>query len=501
MTRPLRESILWQAALVLGVALAVHLPLLGSSGLADSEGFRAIPAWEMLRSGDWGITTLFGQPYLRKPPGITWAIAASSAIFGETEFAARFVSALAATGAALALFLFATRRWGPPFGLWAGLAYTLTPWFWRWGRSAEIESLHNALVLVTVLVVVHVATRARRAFMPDVVWALVLGASLGGALLVKGPAGLACTAGAALGACVATRSARPLSRWPLWVGLALGLAVFGAWFAPAASRAAALPDGAVVQSPSEFLWGAGKVARVLTLGPVTLLGALPFALALPLALCGPRHRDPLQREGDDAGRTLAWATLIALGIETVVGVSNNRYAMPAVTWMPAVYAFALCRHRAGASEWAARAGRAVLLGRPRLVAGLMLLVAWGHLAWFEHRRDSRTSGLAAGLSLGAVLPPGDVWADRAIDTRPEVLWYAAREAERRGHDVRVRWIPGLASRPDAPRGTLVLLESQDNRPEDPPEIPEPRRSELGLGPPIWSGAAHVFRMIAVRRPE
>lgn len=498
MTRPLRESILWQAVLVLGVALAVHLPLLGSSGLADSEGFRAIPAWEMLRSGDWGLTTLFEQPYLRKPPGITWAIAASSAVFGETELAARLVSALAATVAALALFLFATRRWGPPFGLWAGLAYTLTPWFWRWGRSAEIESLHNALVLVSALVLVHVATRARHRLVPDVFWALTLGASLAGAMLVKGPAGLACIAGAMVGACVAARSVRPLARWPIWAGLALGVGAFGAWFVVAASRAAAIEGGPVVQSPSEFLWGEGQAARVLTLGPVTLLGALPFALALPLAFIGQRHRDPLRREGEDAGRALAWAMLIALGVETLIGVSNNRYAMPAVTWMPAVYAFVLWRHGAGASEWAVRVGRAVLLGRPGLVCALMLLVAWAHLGWFEHRRDSRTSGLAAGLSLGAVLPPGDVWADKAIDTRPEVLWYAGREAARQGRAVRIRWVPGLAGRSQPPRGTLVLLESQDTRPEDQPEIPEPRRAELGLGAPIWSGAAHVFRMIAVR---
>lgn len=501
MTRALRESILWQAVLVLGVALAVHLPLLGSSGLADSEGFRAIPAWEMLRSGDWGMTTLFGQPYLRKPPGITWAIAASSAVFGETEFAARLVSALAATGAALALFLFATRRWGPPFGMWAGLAYTLTPWFWRWGRSAEIESLHNAIVLVSALLVVHLATRGRCRLVPAGFYALALGASLGGALLVKGPAGLACIAGALLGPCVAGRSCRPLARWPIWAGLGIGFAIFGAWFALAASRASALADGPVVQSPSEFLWAKGKIVQVLTLGPVTLLGALPFALALPLALVGSRHRDPVDREGEDAGRALAWGMLLALGFETLIGVSNNRYAMPAVTWMPAVYAFVLWRHRGGASDWAGRIGRAVLLGRPAGVCAVMLLAAWAHLAWFEHRRDSRTSGLEAGLSLGAALPPGDVWADKAIDTRPEVLWYAAGEAARRGKPVAVHWVPGLAELAAPPRGTLVLLQGQDTRPEDPPEIPDSQRDRFGLGPPIWSATAHVFRMVAVRSSQ
>ncbi|MFG0259415.1 MAG: ArnT family glycosyltransferase, partial [Phycisphaerales bacterium JB041] len=106
-----------QVLLLVIVSAAIFLPRLGATGLSMSEGHRAIPAWEMLedtRAGDahWLVPRMFETAYLRKPPGMLWAIAGSTAVFGETEFAARFPSALSAMLLGIAVWWFATRWFG-----------------------------------------------------------------------------------------------------------------------------------------------------------------------------------------------------------------------------------------------------------------------------------------------------------------------------------------------------------------------------------------------------
>src|SRR5262245_42956101 len=99
-----------QAALVVMACLAVYWAGLSHAGLSASEGFRVIPAFEALERNDWLVITLFGQLYLRKPPGMVWAVAVASMLVGETEFAGRSVSALASTLNALPCLWFARRR-------------------------------------------------------------------------------------------------------------------------------------------------------------------------------------------------------------------------------------------------------------------------------------------------------------------------------------------------------------------------------------------------------
>src|SRR5262249_55391134 len=72
--------------------------LLNGGALYRTEGLRAVVAAEMLRSGDWLVPRLCGEPLLTKPPGHYAAIALVSLPFGEvTETTARLPSALVAT--------------------------------------------------------------------------------------------------------------------------------------------------------------------------------------------------------------------------------------------------------------------------------------------------------------------------------------------------------------------------------------------------------------------
>ena len=58
---------------------------LGSGEFKGEEGRRAIAAREMISSGDGVVPTVWGLPYLNKPPGYPWAVAASSFVTGEVN--------------------------------------------------------------------------------------------------------------------------------------------------------------------------------------------------------------------------------------------------------------------------------------------------------------------------------------------------------------------------------------------------------------------------------
>src|SRR4051812_45761077 len=71
---------------------------IGAGELWRTESLRAIIAQEFLRSGNWVVPTLYGEPLFTKPPGMYALIALCSAPFGGvTEWTARLPSALAAT--------------------------------------------------------------------------------------------------------------------------------------------------------------------------------------------------------------------------------------------------------------------------------------------------------------------------------------------------------------------------------------------------------------------
>ena len=78
-------------ALAIALAIvALYLVFLGRHGLGESdEGRYAEVGREMKDSGDLLIPTLNGIPHFQKPPVIYWSTAASFAVLGETEVAAR----------------------------------------------------------------------------------------------------------------------------------------------------------------------------------------------------------------------------------------------------------------------------------------------------------------------------------------------------------------------------------------------------------------------------
>lgn len=460
-TRPPMQRAPGLALAVVIVALAcaaVYWPRLGATGFSLTEGHRVVPAWEMLERGDFLLPRMFGQIYLRKPPGMPWAVAGASAALGETELAARAVSAAAMTATALLALVFAARWYGARWALPAGLAMALTPLFWMPGRSAEIEALHNLGVFLGAAALLDVLVRKRPG---RLAWAPVVAAALVAAALAKGPAGLPVLGGVVAGACLARRSVRPARSPVLWIGTVGATVVLGvvAWRMAAALQASG--ETAITQTPGEFMWsGAGVTAlgllAVAAMPVVAWASAFPASLAL-LFPWGPdaRAEAPEGDEGWLMARATALAIVLSLGLYTVLGVHNPRYAMPAMTLAPML------------APYVVRGFRGAFVPVRRGIAGILLLgapAAWGvlllaggavYITVIEPARRA-SSGAEAGAALGAALPAGaEVWANDLIEARPEVLLYARRAA---GRDLRVRWKPSLGASPSLPDpGGYVVL--------------------------------------------
>ena len=81
---------------------------------------------EMIERGDYIVPHFNNQLRLDKPPLAYWAQVASYRIFGESDFAARFPSAVAAALVALAILAWGTRMGGEEVGWWAAIIFTLS---------------------------------------------------------------------------------------------------------------------------------------------------------------------------------------------------------------------------------------------------------------------------------------------------------------------------------------------------------------------------------------
>src|SRR5467141_481274 len=101
---------------VLGLT-AMRLILLGTTDLTFDEAHY------------WMWSERLAPSYFSKGPGIAFAIRASTAIFGATEFGVRFWSPILAAGTSLFLFYLGRRLFTESVGFWTVIAFNVTPIF------------------------------------------------------------------------------------------------------------------------------------------------------------------------------------------------------------------------------------------------------------------------------------------------------------------------------------------------------------------------------------
>ncbi|MBZ8183028.1 ArnT family glycosyltransferase [Oscillatoria salina] len=211
---------LWILGLLLA-ALILYLTNLGSLPLRDwDEGTIAQVAKEIWQ-GDWLFPTLWGEPYLNKPPLIHWAIASLYSFAGVSEWTTRLPSALLSAVSVPLLYclgreLFPVRT---P-AVFSSLVYlTLLPVL-RHGRLAMLDGP----ILCFTILTIWCTLRSRR----DLRWALGTGIGLALIALTKGIMALLIAAIAL--SFLAWDTPRLLFSVYFWTGLFLGSVPAIAWY-------------------------------------------------------------------------------------------------------------------------------------------------------------------------------------------------------------------------------------------------------------------------------
>ncbi|MBY0586493.1 glycosyltransferase family 39 protein [bacterium] len=427
-----RSIVACEVLFLVVLACVVYGYRLGTGGLINTEGHRVAPAWEMLDTGEIWTQRLFGQIYLRKPPGHAWAIALSTLAVGRNEWAPRLVGALSGVGMVLLAYFFARRWFGTTAGLPAGLAQLLMPIFWKFQRSAEIEGLLNLLSQMVILATLEILLCPRDrdrirhvVFMSMATLGFVLG------FLVKGPA-IAAVWGGSLIAVVSLKGFwSVIGSRPFWMMFLTSFFAVGTGMATIAHFASASHEEIVLERVFGFEWSWSILAGMLLLIPKAIVLALPGSFALLAPWMSAR-----ETPGRGMALGVAIASIASVLIFMLVGLTNERYTVPAFTVVSLLVGFAWsARSSWELSRNAERWGR-TLAG----ALGVLLVVGWmGYVGLMEARLRA-TSGKEQGFQLARILPDGaTLWSDGMIDARPETLLYAQMAAKNTGKKLTVRW--------------------------------------------------------------
>lgn len=217
----------------IAVLLVMALWLICSAGwrpfTSPDEGRYGGVAYAMLQSGDWIVPRLNGLPFFHKPPLFYWLGAASMALFGPHEWAARLPSLAGALLAAGSLHLFLRRHASPQISRVCALILCTSPFFYLGAQFANLDMLVAGCISMTVLAAADaVLAREREAPWRTALALAFLGAALG--LLAKGLIGLVLPGAVIVVWALLSRRPGALRLAGWWPGWLLLLAVAGPWF-------------------------------------------------------------------------------------------------------------------------------------------------------------------------------------------------------------------------------------------------------------------------------
>lgn len=364
--------------------ISAYLYLIGNGLLAvtdTAESNYALTAKEMVLSGDWLSPQIYGRYWYDKPIFYYWELAASFALLGFNEFAARLPSALLGCANVLFSFWFAQKVYKSEAASWSAAIILGTSFeFWLLSKAVITDATLFLFMSAAIAFFYLGYTENRKYY-----WLCYVFAGL--ATLTKGPIGLALPGFSCLLFLIWKKDMKEMLHVHLLTGLLLFLLVGGSWY-----------TFMYLRHGSDFIlnfFGVHNFLRATVAEharqnvwyfyiAMFFAGFCPWSFASPVSLYRRfRHRDfhvpPMQ---DGTRFLICWAFAVLL-IFQIIATKYTTYTFPSL------FAFAILTGRL----WERRVKTVVKTGLFLCVLYTILTLLVAPLAMLNH------SGKEVGLSI------------------------------------------------------------------------------------------------------
>ncbi len=318
-----RQALIW-LLIIWGV---VYLWNLGGLEFKGEEARRALPAVEMLKSGNYIVPYIGGEPYYKKPPLINWLVAGSLKLCGvQNEFAARLPSVVFVLLFPLIL-LYIPGAWPDNnIRFMTGLIFMSCVGILEKGRLIEIEAVYVSLTGIATCWWLSTWLSQRPRWQIWLVPALALTAGM----LTKGPAHLLFFFTVVLSVLIANRRLKDILVVESILCLIVIFGVTAWWYYLAQNQvdSTAMQQEINQQLSSRIFSLKYRLSENFSSFYRSLIGFLPWIIFLPVLW----NQSLLQSMAPDHRMTCKSATLglsIAVIFYLILPGSMSRYLMPA----------------------------------------------------------------------------------------------------------------------------------------------------------------------------
>lgn len=223
-----QKQVIWGVAALVVLYLLSVLLNLGMMELEGEEPRRAVVSLEMMYSGSYLNPTLFGWPYLNKPPIFNWILIGSMKLLqSSSEFALRLPSLLIYVLWAWVHYRFSHRYFPKHLALLSAFMQLtcVDIYFYGLANGAEIDIFYSFVVYLQAVAIFHFYQKGQ--------WLSLYLASyflcaLG--LLTKGFPSIVFQGLTLVALCMYARSVRPVFRWQHLAGGLLFFSLAGLYF-------------------------------------------------------------------------------------------------------------------------------------------------------------------------------------------------------------------------------------------------------------------------------
>jgi 4-amino-4-deoxy-L-arabinose transferase-like glycosyltransferase len=303
----------------------LYLPGLGSIEFKGEEARRVLPAVTMLKTGNWLLPYVGGEPYFNKPPFINWLIAGAFKILGQqSEFAARLPSAIFVLAFVMLVIWMPGKSMTQAARSMSAILFLTSFGMLEKGRLIEIEAVYVCLTGIALLWWLQVwSLNGSR-------WLLWLGPAvfLTCGMLTKGPMHLLFFYASVIAVLHKSRKLKEMLQVEHIVGLAIVLGLSWLWLHAARQQAGAEKmAGQMSGQLVSRIWGDIDVAHIVKSFVKSLVFFLPWVLFLPM-MWDEKLIERLTPENRVSFRGCRWAMVLSFLLVSLIPGTHSRYSMP-----------------------------------------------------------------------------------------------------------------------------------------------------------------------------